>query len=183
MTNYLNRTAEWDRLKTTPFFQIEDAPGSISITNKLKIGHLVMRNWLRVVISSTLIFMGIMIQEDGITGLLVLMGMLGLLGLVVGIIGLVWRVHRDRAHKVVFTPDAVYLYGMSGRELGGLPRDSMQQIAVETTERKKQKIFYHNFISDMGWAQALPCVDPTEATLRNNLLMVAWRQPLELDEA
>ncbi|MBQ8106019.1 MAG: hypothetical protein IJ127_24475 [Afipia sp.] len=54
----------------------------------------------------------------------------------------------------------------------------MQQIMVQENNRRA---FGSQFVSDTGWIAAFTDPSKTRATLKNNLLMAAYRQPVHLD--
>ena len=165
MTNpiQLHRTPEWGRLKRTGFFKIEDRPGEIVVSKGawpvFVGGGMVLASCLPLLFSHWM------------------------LPLTVGFGGIwAWATLRTLSHgyKVRFTPDELVFYGPLGVRQGSLQRVAMQQIAVKTTDEKRDD-FCHEFIADTGWMQAFWGRGKTRGSVQNNVLMAAFAQPIHLD--
>ncbi len=96
---------------------------------------------------------------------------------------LYWPLYLTVAHKVEFNAERVEFYGLFGGHVGGLPREAMQQIAVERTKSEKHPVTFHHFLADTGYMPAFPTRQERNALVRNNLLMAAYAQPVHLDLA
>lgn len=178
----LNRTEEWHRLVRTGYFHITDLPGEITVANKGGIHSLPWKIWLPGYVGATLLVLALLNLNTLAALFMALFGiaLLARSGPVFAIEA--WKLFHGRAAKAVFTPEGVVFYGRGGRQVNALRRESLQQIALEEVESKRVQGFCHTFVADTGWMKAFPAhVGKHEATIRNNLLMAAFAQPLELD--
>jgi len=178
MNEQLHRTPEWDRLKGSGFFQVEDRPGQIALGRaspyEKKMDNLML---FAVGFPAALVVVGLMMG-----------GIWGAFGAALPaalFFGITYFISiqpgkafaRSCADMVIFTPHAVY-FRRGTENLGQLPREAMQQIVPD---QDKQLVRSHKFLSDVGYIWAFVGSGENEHLLMNNILMAAFKQPVHLD--
>lgn len=178
MTNQLNRTPEWARLKNAGILSVVDEPGRITVS-RVSPGEQMLKTWqtLTWTVPVGLLVLGLVF--GGIVGIFVALPTIIIwLCLTLFCRVLPGKERLDRfADRVVFTPEKLYFF--RGQEMRYvLPREALQQIVCEKDDYGLRS---HMFVADIGWMSAFPMSDATEQLLINNILMAAYRQPIHLD--
>ncbi len=177
MPDHLQRTDDWLRLSRSGLFEVEDLPGKITL-RRVSPGWKQVGWWQLIALGAPVIgaisdHNGTM--EDAHIGAFC-GGFFSLVFLFCLILPGRYRLGKY-ADRVVFTPTEVHLY-KGARRHRILDRHGLQQIVPD---QDHHGLRYHMFVSDTDWVSAFAMSDPTEQTLMNNILMVAFNQPLHLD--
>lgn len=166
-----NRTPDWPQLRDSGLFDVIDQPGLIVVKQPAR-DMVRMKRALLIAWGFVVFFPLLLGPVAWLASLFMLAPFLG---------WFTWKaiqgIHRCPL-EVRFTPDSIEFYKLGGKFDGRLERRAMQQIVPRKDERKAYR---HRFIAEDGWHTAF--TDPSEmnATLKNNLLMAAFRQPVHLD--
>lgn len=167
-----NRTADWPRLMASGFLKVADEGDQITVSSGLP-----RSAWGLFVVAGLIYLAGF-----------AAMGFAAAVGLFIWLFILIplWQFYvrfGRSAYRVRYGAEALEFFGPVGNRLGYLRREAMQQIAVEEEKTKARdgretSLFYHWFYSDNGYIPAFPQENARTATMRNNLLMAAFAQPV-----
>lgn len=179
MTHFANRTDDWPRLVRADLFKVTDEPGRITCS----LTPVAFFIFLLPTVAVGLFCLTGLFSVRGLGSLMTVAFLLAVFFLPL----LMATLRRARvAYRVTFLADRVEFYGPLGLRHGSLSRESLQQITVHKEEVSKPNTasrLTHQFIADTGWIYAFPTHNASLAMLRNNLLMSAFAQPIDMDRA
>ena len=176
-----NRTPEWARVSRSGFLSVFDQPGEINIRAAPPLIAPIRLLFGCVALGIAVISLPLALAEQegfiiaGIAAVLATTYLWGFRG-----------VYWHAAYRVRFTPHAVEFFNLFGRRMGGIEREALQQVAIESVPYRRTKdetksLHFHMFYGDTGYRSAFPQKNERDAIMRNNILMAACQQPVHLD--